>query len=156
MLSAFTGLRERVFKPDMSQKNKNKQSENIAALKAKSRTEAVASFLDMSLLELEPGYARVSARLKPEYENFHGVVFGGIIMALADEAFAYAVNSLNYPTVASQFNIHFLSSANMGDELIAEGRVLKMGRRAAVCEMTVTNQDGKLIAKATGTGIPLS
>jgi acyl-CoA thioesterase len=124
-------------------------------LMARSKDEPVGSFLDMKLLELEPGYSKVSAKLKPEYENFHGVVFGGIIMAVADEAFGYAVNSLNYPTVASQFNIHFLNAADMKDELFAEGKVLKMGRRAAVCEMTVTSAEGKLIAKATGTGIPL-
>jgi acyl-CoA thioesterase len=139
----------------MPQAEKANYAENIAELRAKSQTEPVASFLDIKLEELEPGYAKVSASLKPEYENFHGVVFGGIIMAVADEAFAYAVNSLNYPTVASQFNIHFLNAAEMKDGLIAEGRVLKMGRRAAVCEMTVSNGEGKLIAKASGTGIPL-
>ena len=140
----------------MPKAEKASYSENIARLRAQSQTEPVAAFLDMKLEELEPGYARISARLKPEYRNFHGVVFGGIIMAVADEAFAYAVNSLNHPTVASQFNIHFLNAAEMEDGLIAEGRVLKMGRRAAVCEMTVSNTEGKLIAKASGTGIPLS
>jgi acyl-CoA thioesterase len=139
----------------MPQAEKADYVENITELRAKSQTEPVASFLSINLEELEPGYARVSVRLKPEYENFHGVVFGGIIMAVADEAFAYAVNSLSYPTVASQFNIHFLTAAEMKDELIAEGRVLKMGRRAVVCEMTVSNRDGKVIAKASGTGIPL-
>jgi acyl-CoA thioesterase len=127
----------------------------VAFLKARSKEEPIGSFLDMTLLELEPGYSKVSARLKTEYENFHGVVFGGIIMAVADEAFGYAVNSLNYPTVASQFNIHFLNTVDMKDELFAEGKVLKMGRRTAVCEMTVINAKGKLIAKATGTGILL-
>ncbi len=127
----------------------------VEFLKARSKDEPVASFLDMKLLELEPGRSKVSAKLKPKYENFHGVVFGGIIMAVADEAFGYAVNSLNYPVVASQFNIHFLNAVGMNDELIAEAKVLKMGRRAAVCEMTVSNAEGKLIAKATGTGIPL-
>ena len=140
----------------MPKVEKASYSENIAKLRAQSQTEPVAAFLDMKLEELEPGYARISARLKPEYKNFHGVVFGGIIMAVADEAFAYAVNSLRHPTVASQFNIHFLNAAEMEDGLIAEGRVLKMGRRAAVCEMTVSNTEGKLIAKASGTGIPLS
>jgi len=139
----------------MSQKDTETRSDFVDFLRAQSQTEPVASFLDMKLLELAPGYSKVSARLKPEYENFHGVVFGGIIMAVADAAFGYAVNSLGYPTVASQFNIHFLNAADMKDELLAEGKVLKMGRRAAVCEMTVTNGEGKLIAKATGTGIPL-
>jgi len=42
----------------------------------------------------------------------------------------------------------------VNDELTAECRVVKNGRRAGVSEITVTNQDKKLIAKATGTTIP--
>ena len=69
-------------------------------------------------------------------------------MCLADQAFAYGGNSLSYPSVATQFNIHFISAAEPNDELTAECRVLRSGRRVATSEMTVTNQAGKLIAKA--------
>jgi len=129
--------------------------DNVAALKAKAGREPIASFLDMKLLELSEGYARVSAKLKPEYLNFNNLVFGGIVMAVADQAFAYGTNSVITPNVASQFNIHFVASADVTDELIAECRVVRAGRRVCISEMTVTNQDGKLIAKATGTTIPL-
>jgi acyl-CoA thioesterase len=130
-------------------------SDNVAVLKAKAGGEPIASFLDMRLLELSKGYARVSAKLKPEYLNFNNLVFGGIVMAVADQAFAYGTNSVITPNVASQFNIHFVASADVTDELIAECRVVRAGRRVCISEMTVTNQDGKLIAKATGTTIPL-
>jgi len=129
--------------------------DNVAALKAKAGREPIARFLDMKLLELSEGYARVSAKLKPEYLNFNNLVFGGIVMAVADQAFAYGTNSVITPNVASQFNIHFVASADVKDELIAECRVVRAGRRVCISEMTVTNQDGKLIAKATGTTIPL-
>ena len=74
-------------------------------------------------------------------------------MAVADQAFAYATNSLRSPSIASQFNIHLIAGASIDDELIAECRVIKSGRRIGVSEMTVTNQEGKLIAKATGTTV---
>jgi acyl-CoA thioesterase len=77
-------------------------------------------------------------------------------MSIADAAFGYAVNSINYPTVAAQFDIQFLSPPENDDILIAEGKVLKIGRRAVFCEMIVTNQQDKLIARASGTGIPLA
>ena len=131
-------------------------SQNVAELKAKGRSEPIASFLGMRLLELTPGYAKVAIKLKPEYQNFHGVIFGGIIMAVADQAFAYASNSLVYPSVASQFNIHFVAGAKVDDELIAEGHVIRSGRRVGISEITVTNQEGKLIARATGTTIPVT
>ncbi len=129
--------------------------DTVAKLRAGEEKEPVASFLKMKLLELTPGYARVVMKLTPEYQNFHGLIFGGIIMAVADQAFADASNSLAYPSVASQVNIYFIAGASVGDELTAECRVLKSGRQVGISEMTVTNQDGKLIAKATGETIPV-
>jgi acyl-CoA thioesterase len=130
-------------------------ADNVAELKMKERDEPVARFLQTRLVELTPGYAKVSMKVKPEHLNFKGLVFGGIIVAIADQAFAYGTNSLVSQSIASQFNIHFINGPNVGDELIAECRVVKSGRRVGVSEMTVTNQDGKLIAKATGTTIPV-
>ena len=127
--------------------------DNVAELKAKESSEPVADFFKMKLTELTPGYAKVVMKLKPEHLNFNGMVFGGIVMAITDQAFAYATNSLVTPSIATQFNIHLISGAGVGDELTAECRVVKSGRRIGVSEMTVTNQDGKLIAKATGTTV---
>jgi acyl-CoA thioesterase len=125
----------------------------VAKLKAGAAAEPIASFLDIRLLELTPGFARVAMKLKPEHLTFNGMVFGGIVMSIADQAFAYATNSLVSPSIATQFNIHLISGASPGDELTAECRVIKSGRRIGVSEMSVTNQDGKLIARATGTTV---
>ena len=130
-------------------------TDNVAELRAKAETEPIAAFLDMRLIELSEGYARVAMKLRPEYTNFIGLVFGGIVMCVADEAFAYATNSVITPNVASQFNIHLIAGADLTDELFAECRVVKTGKRVCISEMKVTNQDGKLIASATGTTIPI-
>jgi len=127
--------------------------ENIAQLKASEAGEPIAEFLKMKLVELTPGYSKVTMKLTPEHMNFNGMVFGGIVMAVADQAFAYGTNSLARPSIATQFNIHLISGAAAGDELTAECRVIRSGRRIGVSEMTVTNQAGKLIAKATGTTV---
>ncbi|MCK4697480.1 MAG: PaaI family thioesterase [Dehalococcoidia bacterium] len=134
----------------------DKMSMDVAELRAKGEGEPIASFLDMRLLELTPGYAKVTMKLKPEYQNFNGLIFGGMVMAVADQAFAYASNSLAYPSLASQFNTHFVAGAEVNDELTAECRVLRSGRRVGISEIVVTNQDGRLIAKATGTTIPVA
>ena len=134
----------------------NKAEENIPWLKAKEKEEPIASFLKIRLVELTPGYARVKMKIMPEHQNFHNLTFGGIIMALADQAFGYASNSLACPSVASQFNTYFIASARTGDELTAECNVIKSGKRVGISEVTITNQEGKLIAKATGMTIPIS
>lgn len=133
--------------------SEKKTTDNINMLKAKEKEEPIASFLQMKLIELSPGYSKVQMKLMQEHLNFNGMVFGGIVMAIADQAFAYATNSLVSPSIATQFNIHLISGAGIGDELTAECHVVKSGRRIGVSEMTVTNQTGKLIAKATGTTV---
>jgi len=141
---------------DNRSKNEPLVSGNVADLRAREEREPIARFLKMRIAELTPGYAKVVMKLAPEYQNFNGLIFGGMIMAIADQAFAYASNSLAYPSIASQFNIHFVAGASIGDELTAECWVVKNGRRVGISEMKVTNQEGKIIAKATGTTIPVA
>jgi len=133
----------------MSEKAVNKRFSTIV----ENKDEPVAALLGMKVIELKAGYARIGMEVKPEHMNFHGVAFGGVIMCLADQAFGYAVNTLSYPSVASQFNTYFLSSARAGDVLTAEGMIVRSGRRISVAEVSVTNQDGKLIARASGSTI---
>jgi acyl-CoA thioesterase len=128
-------------------------NDNVETLKTKEKTEPIAKFLGMELAELAPGYAKITMTLKPEHVNFNGLVFGGIIMCLADQAFAYGMNSLVMPSIATNFSIQLIAGAKVGDVLIAECRPLKSGRRVGFAEMTVTDQNGKLIAKATGTTV---
>jgi len=130
------------------------KQDEISRLKERHEKVPISKTLGVDLLDISPGYARVTMKLKPQYNNFHGRIFGGIVMSLADVAFGYAVNSLKEYTVAAQFNIHFTAAAGDDDVLTAEAKVIKEGRRAILAEMTVTNQDNKLIARATGTGIP--
>ena len=137
-------------------KRENEVIKNISWLKAREKEEPIASFLNARLEKLTPGFARVTMKMMPEYQNFHNLTFGGIIMALADQAFGYASNSLAYPSVASQLNTYFVASARVRDELTAECNVIKSGKRAGISEVTITNQEGKLIAKATGITIPVS
>ena len=134
--------------------DKNPDIDLVSDLKAKAVGEPIASVLGMKLRELAPGHARVAMIVRPEYMNFNGMLFGGIVMSVTDQSFAFATNSVARRNVASQMNIHFIGTAEVGDEIIAECRVIKAGRRVCVSEITVTNQSGKLIARATGTTIP--
>jgi len=134
---------------------KNEDSERLARLRKAAKNEPISSFLDTRLIKLSHGYAKVSMKLRPEYQTFNGFIFGGIIMAVADQAFAYGSNSVITPNIAVQFNIHFVDKSESSDKLTAECHVVREGKRFCVSEITVHNQIGKLIAVATGTTIPV-
>jgi acyl-CoA thioesterase len=59
--------------------------DNVELLKAKEKEEPIAAALKMKLVELEPGYAKITMKLAPEHLNFNGMVFGGVVMAIADQ-----------------------------------------------------------------------
>ena len=134
--------------------SKESKEQQISLLTDKIKTEPITSFLQSEILEISEGYSKISLVMRHEFQNFHGIVFGGIIMSLADQAFGSASNSMAYPSVASNLNVYFISSAKVGDTLTAEGRVIKSGRKAGFTEVTVVNQDYKLVARATGVTIP--
>jgi len=49
--------------------------------------------LDMELLEAEDGYAKVTMRIKAYHENIQGIIHGGAIASLADQAAMRAVQT---------------------------------------------------------------
>jgi uncharacterized protein (TIGR00369 family) len=83
-----------------------------------------------------------------------GVIAGPTIMALADACmFAVALSRIGKIKLAvtTSFNINFLFRASPAD-LLAEGRLLRLGRRLAVMEVTVHCEDHvEPVAHATGT-----
>ena len=109
--------------------------------------------LGFRLLELSKGYAKVSVTLGSEHTNFLGGIDGGLVMSLADYAFACSVNTFGQVRVAAQFSTNFIAAPTLKGELIAEGKTIHAGRTMALTEITVIEASGKIVAKATGTAI---
>lgn len=114
-----------------------------------------AVYLGMSLVELSSGYAKVKLELKKEFLNWDNMIHGGVIVALLDQAFGCACNTLENIHVAVQMNIHFLAAAPVGETIYAESRVLRAGKRVGTSEMAVFDSKGKTIARATGTTVSM-
>ena len=106
--------------------------------------------LGMEILEVGPGRARLRMRVRAEMCNGHHTCHGGMIFSLADSAFAFACNSHNKVTVANNCAITFVAAAREGDELTADAVERHRGGRSGVCDVTVTRQDGTLIAVFRG------
>ncbi|MBI2553190.1 MAG: PaaI family thioesterase [Candidatus Rokubacteria bacterium] len=102
--------------------------------------------LGIELLDLAPGYCRAAMRLEPHMANFQGNPHGGAIFSLADYAFSGACNAHGEPAVALSVTIQFLATVKPGARLIAEAREQRQGRRAGFYTMTVTAEDGTVVA----------
>lgn len=100
------------------------------------------------------GTASLRLAFKPSMVRPGGVISGPTIMALADACmFAVAMSRIGKIKLAvtTSFNINFLHRASPCD-LIADGRILKLGKRLVVMDVIVHSEGhSEPVAHATGT-----
>lgn len=120
------------------------------SLRSRIAADPFARRLGIELVTLRPGYSRVRLALDPSMVNFHGIVHGGVVFSLADAAFAAASNAHGDPAVALAMSIQFFEVPLAGSRLIAEAREERLGHRAGFYAMTVTDGDGRTVARCQG------
>ena len=92
--------------------------------------------------------------IEPRHLNAGNTVQGGAIFTLADFTFAIACNYADFAvrgraaTVGQSGNISFLRPG-IGKRLTARSRCIKKGKILSVYHVTVTNDEGALIAEMT-------
>jgi acyl-CoA thioesterase len=128
---------------------------HLQRLKTRVQNCPYSQLLGIELVELSPGYAKVSAIVKPEHHNFLGRTHGGWLMSLADQAFAIAGNTVPGNYVAIQFNIHILGNPSVGERVFAQAKVVHQGKTLGLVEMEVEDSTGKLLATASGAIVTL-
>lgn len=105
--------------------------------------------------EWREGYARYSLRLEHHHTNPNGVMHGGVVTSLMDEVTGRAVGSARghgaaarAPHATVEMNVSFLAALRPGDEIVVEGRVLRLGRTVAFAEAEARRRPGdELIAR---------
>jgi acyl-CoA thioesterase len=104
----------------------------------------------MEIVEVSEGHATLALTLEPHHANGHGICHGGVTFSLADSAFAFACNSRNQNTVAQTNTITYIAPGRVGDRLTAVAREISLTGRSGIYDVTVTNQDGTVIAEFRG------
>jgi uncharacterized protein (TIGR00369 family) len=100
------------------------------------------------------GHCRIRQTHRDAFLRPGGTISGPTMMALADVAMYVAVLAAVGPVplaVTTSFNINFLRKTVPGD-LVAECRLIKLGRRLAVGEIEIrAADDDAIVAHATST-----
>ncbi|MDZ7771493.1 MAG: hydroxyphenylacetyl-CoA thioesterase PaaI [Balneolaceae bacterium] len=113
--------------------------------------DAFSRWLEIEVAEIAPGRSVLEMTVTETMTNGFGVTHGGVTFSLADSALAFASNSYGRVAVALENNISYVRRVNEGDRLTAEATELSLGRRIAVYEITVTNQEDRKVALFRGT-----
>ncbi|PJK31051.1 PaaI family thioesterase [Minwuia thermotolerans] len=106
-------------------------------------------------IDVDPdrGYARIGYTAKPDFCNPLGVIQGGFLTAMVDEAMAIACVAMAdfavfVPTL--ELKVSFLNAGYPGP-MEAEGQVLRLGKSVAFLEGSLFDGDGKLLIRASAT-----
>jgi uncharacterized protein (TIGR00369 family) len=102
------------------------------------------AYIGAALAQVEPGYCAITLVPRPELSQQHGYVHAGIVSALVDSAGGYAAYTL-FPEDSSVLTVEFklnLLAPAQGERLMAEGFVVKPGRRLAVTRGEVHAEAG--------------
>lgn len=94
----------------------------------------------------------VSTRFTPRkaHQGYKGVVHGGIITTLLDEAMAHAAIAKGIYPVTAEVTVRFKEPLAVGDEVLVEGRMGNVtGRLVNATGELKRASDGKLVATAT-------
>ena len=92
---------------------------------------------------------------KKDLTHENGGVHGGVFATLLDDAgwFASAIWHEGVWVTTSEFKVHLLRPVE-SDDLHAEGKLIKRGRRMDIAEMSIYS-GGKLVAAGMGTYVVL-
>ena len=116
-----------------------------------------ASLIGFRLTAIEQGRARLEMATDARHSNPMGTLHGGVPCALADSAMGLAYASTlaegeSFTTL--ELKINFLRPV-WSATLVAEGIVVQRGRTIGLTECTVTDEQGRLIARASSTCMTL-
>lgn len=103
----------------------------------------VYNHMEFEAAEIDRVVFRMEVR--PEGTNGYGMVHGGALYALADNAAGCAVHTDGRNYVTQSGTLNFLANQDHG-VIRAEGRVRRRGRRTALAAVDLTGEGGKLLA----------
>lgn len=106
--------------------------------------------LGMQLVSVEPGRSVLTMTVTDKMVNGHKICHGGFIFTLADSAFAFACNTYNQRAVAQHCAVTFIAPGKLGDRLTARATEQQRFGRSGIYDITVTREDGAVIAEFRG------
>jgi len=135
-------------------------SETAAAIRASFSAQGLMATMGATIDRLDQGHVVISLPITAAMSQQHGFAHAGASFALGDSAAGYAALSLMPPgseVLTVEMKINLIAPA-AGRRLIAEGEVVKSGRRLSVVRATVHAEDAnglrKPVALLQGTMIP--
>jgi len=111
--------------------------------------------LGLELLEWRDGFARVFCDTGPQHINRSGIVHGGVLLSLIDQAGAFAGLWCSVPgnvrkAITLDLDCRFTGQVS-GGRIVAEGKVVSRGRNIFFARTEIFDAAGTLVAFGAST-----
>jgi len=87
----------------------------------------------------------------PTFQGWEGIVHGGIISTLLDEAMAKLIYELGYQAVTASLEIKFKKPAPTLEPLHVYGEITEVSKRLIRAKAHIVKEDGTILATGTST-----
>ena len=87
---------------------------------------------------------------KREHQGYQGMMHGGLMMTLLDEALAWAVAKKHGAGATAELNVRIKRFGPIGTRLTLIGRITGRRMRMVQGESCIMDSDGQVVASATG------
>ncbi len=103
------------------------------------------------VFEINTKARSISAVFTPsdKHQGYEGIVHGGILSSLLDEAMVKLAFSLGIPAVTAEITVKFKAPAAPGNRLLVTGRITKETKRLILAEAKI-ERGPVVVADATG------
>ncbi|MBI5190728.1 MAG: PaaI family thioesterase [Nitrospirae bacterium] len=104
------------------------------------------------VFELDREARSITTVFVPEktHQGYEGVVHGGLISAVLDEAMTKLAFSLGMDAVTGRLTVRFKRPLMVGERMSVTGRLTKESGRAIEAEAVGVKDDGTVVAEAQG------
>lgn len=110
-------------------------------------------YMGMEALDAEDGRSHLRLTISENHKNLYGILHGGVIATILDSTCSIAVASLLEPGEFSYTldqRINYIGNTRSGI-LVGRGQALHKGRKTAVSEGEIRDEEGNLIAVGMST-----
>jgi len=108
-------------------------------------------WLEGNVTEAQPGRVVFEYLVREEMCNSTGTMHGGIMAAIMDDLFGVAAMTCEDVDAINTINLnfHFLSPVRIHERIVAEAKVVRLGKRIIHTTAELRNSSGNAVASGT-------